>query len=219
MNKKVASILAVLIIVVFIGYIIFDTASPDVKITSEKSEDSLKTDPDKWVVSEVFDPGNGPLKSITVSSSGNIFLGGDSWVACFDRNLKSLWKLKTTKPVTALSVSGDTLYASTLETILIVNSRGELKDEWGPFEDSSIITSVTSNRSYVVFADAGNKIAVVLTRKGEVKTLIGKTGEPFIIPSPYFDVALTADNTLFIANTGNRRVEKRSIEGELISYF
>ena len=219
MNKKVASILAVLVILIFIGYIIFDTASPEPKNKSVVPEENINADLDKWVISNVFDPEAGPLKAVAVSSSENIFLGGDSWVACFDKNLKFVWKLKTTKPVSALSVSGDTLYASTTETILIISSGGKLKEEWGPFEDNAIITSVGSNGSCVVFADAGNKIVVVLTRKGEVKTLIGKTGEPFIIPSPYFDVALTQDNTLFIANSGNRRVEKRSIEGKLISYF
>ena len=219
MNKKVASILAVLIILIFIGYIIFDTASPDTNNRSGKSEENSKTDQDKWVVSKVFDPVTGPLKAVTVSSSGNIFLGGDSWVACYNKDLNPVWNLKTAKPVTALSVSGDTLYASTIETIYIISAGGESKDEWGPFEDNAIITSVSSNGQFVTFADAGNKIVVVLTRKGEVKTLIGKTGEPFIIPSPYFDVALAPDNTLFVANTGNRRIEKRSTEGELISYF
>lgn len=219
MNKKLVSILAVLIIVIFIGYIIFDTASPDSKRTSGKPEESTDTGQDKWVVSNVFDPGTGSLKAVTISSSGNIFLGGDSSVACFDDKLNPVWNLKTTKPVTSISLSGDTLYASTIETILIINLKGELKDEWGPFEDNAIITSVTSNGSLVAFADAGNKMIIILNKKGEVKTLIGKTGEPFIIPSPYFDAVLTMDNTLYIANPGNSRVETRTTDGSLVRHF
>jgi len=103
--------------------------------------------------------------------------------------------------------------------ILIISSRGEIKDEWGPFEDNGIITSVTSNNSYVAFADAGNKMLFILDKTGGVKKLIGQNDGQFIIPSPYFDVALNSDNTLFVANTGHRRVETRSIEGILKSYF
>ena len=62
-------------------------------------------------------------------------------------------------------------------------------------------------------------MVIVLNRKGEVKTLIGKTGEQFIVPSPYFDVALTENNTLYIANTGNRRIETRGTDGTLVSHF
>ena len=59
----------------------------------------------------------------------------------------------------------------------------------------------------------------ILDKTGGVKKLIGQNDGQFIIPSPYFDVALNSDNTLFVANTGHRRVETRSIEGILKSYF
>jgi hypothetical protein len=218
MNKKAVSIIAVLIIVVFIGYIIVDTASPEKEKKTEKSEE-IRFNPDKWIVSKIFDPGNGPLKAVTVSKDGKLFLGGDAWVACFDENMKLLWNVVTPKPVTSLAVSGDTLFASTVETILLISFKGVIKDEWGPYEDNSIITSTSANNSFVAYADAGNKIVIILNKKGELKTIIGKSGEPFIVPSPYFDVALDQDNTLFVANTGNRRIEKRTLNGELINFF
>lgn len=218
MNKKAVSIIAVLIILVFIGYIIVDTASPEKEKKTVKS-DETGINPDKWIVSKILDPGAGPLKAVAVSKEGKLFLGGDAWVDCFDNDMKLLWNLKTSKPITSLAVCGDTIYASTVETIMLINSRGELKDEWGPYEDKSIITSVTANKSNVVYADAGNKIVIVLGKKGDLKNIIGTSGDPFIVPSPYFDVALSDDNTLYIANTGNRRIEKRSIKGDLINFF
>jgi hypothetical protein len=219
MNKKVVSIIAVIIIVVFIGYIIVDTASPEKEKKTEKSED-IKISQDKWFVSKILNPEAGQLKAVAVSQNGRLFLGGDAWVACYDKDLKLIWNLITPKPVTSMAVSGDSLFASTVETILLINSvHGVVKDEWGPYEDNSIITSVASNNSYVAYADAGNKIVVILNKKGELRTIIGKSGEPFIVPSPYFDVALDHNNTLFIANTGNRRIEKRSVNGDLINFF
>ena len=74
--------------------------------------------------------------------------------------------------------------------ILVISSDGKLKDEWGPFEDKSFITSVASNRSWIAYADAGNKMVVILDKQGRVSRIIGQKDGQFILPSPYFDVAL-----------------------------
>jgi WD40 repeat protein len=219
MNKKIAALLSVLIILAFIGYMIFDTIRPQgleksIDITVKK--DSLQ---DFWKISREFKVENGSLKAVTVSPNGNLFLAAGSFVSSYDKDLKPLWNLKTPYPITSLSIYGDTLFASSSEKILIISSGGKIKDEWGPFEDYGIITSVTSNNSYIAFADAGNKIVFVLDKTGRVKTMIGQKDGQFIVPSPYFDVALDSDNTLYVANTGHRRIEIRTIEGAIKSHF
>jgi outer membrane protein assembly factor BamB len=219
MNKKIAAFFSVLIILVFIGYMIFDSVRPGGFIKNENKTLDNDSLPDSWKISGEMKVIEGSLKTITVSPTGNIYLGGDSFVSCYDEDLKLIWNLKTPYPVTSLSNYGDTIFASTMELILIISSGGQIKDEWGPFEDNGIITSVTSNSSYIAFADAGNKMVFILNKKGEVKKLIGQNDEQFIIPSPYFDVALASDNTLFVANTGHRRVETRTIDGIFKSYF
>ena len=60
----------------------------------------------------------------------------------YNQILHRLWSIKTPYPVTSLSNSGDTIFASTVELILVISIDGKLKDEWGPFEDKSFITSV-----------------------------------------------------------------------------
>jgi hypothetical protein len=219
MNKKVTSFLSVIIILIFIGYIIYDIALSETKVTTETKGNDIRMDQDKWFVSKVFDPGRDSLKAVTISSTGFIYLGGNSWVASYDKDFNLLWNIQTAKPIASLSISGDTIYASTLETILLISSRGESLDEWGPFEDNAIITSVTSSRSLIAFADASNRMVIILTRKGDVKEIIKKTDDPFIIPSPYFDVALDENDRLYTANTGYRRIETRKTDGSLISYF
>ncbi len=59
----------------------------------------------------------------------------------------------------------------------------------------------------------------ILDKRGNVKKLIGQNDGQFIIPSGYFDVALDGENNLFVANTGHRRIETRSIDGTLNGYF
>jgi hypothetical protein len=219
MNKKLATLLIVLILLIFLGYIIFDVAFNKDKAVPVNTNARLSDNQDKWVVSGTIDPASGKIKAVNTMQNGNILIGGENFLSCYDQTKKLLWNKKTDKPVTAISVSGDTIFASTIETIRELNTEGEQITEWGPFEDNAIITSVATNNSFVVFADAGNKIVIVLDKKGNLKSMIGKTGDPFIIPSPYFDVAIDGENNIYVANTGNRRVEKRNISGTIISSF
>jgi hypothetical protein len=174
---------------------------------------------DQWIVSKVFEIGSGKLKAVAVTENGSVVLGGVSFISCYDPDFKLQWDHKTEKPVTALAAWGNSIYAGTSETILVLDQNGVMHDEWGPFEGNSIITSIAVNEAYIAIADAGNKIITILDKKGVVKSLIGKSGEPFIIPSPYFDISLGSDNTLYAANTGNRRIETRNIDGTLLGYF
>jgi hypothetical protein len=219
MNRKTASIFSVLIIVAFIGYIIFDSIKPEGHSSEDKTVRLTDSIPEPWKISGRLQIKEGTLKAVAVSSAGNIIAGGDSFVSCYNNDHDLLWSLKTDWPVTSLSVCGDTILASTMELILVISAGGRLRDEWGPFEDKAIITSVASNGSSVAFSDAANKIVVILDRKGTVKKLIGENDGQFIIPSAYFDVALDRNNRLFVANTGHRRIETRTEEGQLVSSF
>jgi hypothetical protein len=218
MNKKLLPVLSVLVIIIFIGYIIFDVS----KTSGSDKDDTIKPSkidiPDAWTITRDFKVSDGKLEAVSVSP-GKIYLGGDSFVSCYDSDLKLIWNLKTSVPITALSNSGDSIFASTKGQILVISLAGKMLGEWGPFEDGSMITSVTSNKKYVAFADAGTKMVFILDKGGEVKKMIGQGDKQFVIPSPYFEVVLDKDNTLFTANTGKHRVETRNINGDILSFF
>ena len=219
MNKRLISILSVLVILVFIGYIIFDSFKSTPSANNEMKDTIVKEIPDAWNISHELKVNEGSLKAVSADPAGRIYLGGDSFVSCYNKDLTLVWNIKTPSPVTALSNSGDTVFASTFEQILVLSRDGKILNEWGPFEDSSMITSVSSNTKYVAFADAGNKIVFILDKGGEVKKMIGQNDKHFVIPSPYFDVDLDNNNNLYVANTGLHRIETYTIEGILKSQF
>jgi hypothetical protein len=219
MNRKLVTVLSVLVIIVFIGYIIFDSVRPSGSAKGETKKAEVNEIPDAWMISNEFKVNEGSLKAVTVAPSGLIYLGGDSFVSCYNKDLKLIWNVKTTSPITSLSNTGDSIFASTMEQILIMNPAGKILNEWGPFEDSSLITSVSSNRKYVAFADAGNKLVFILDKGGEVKKIIGQNSNHFVIPSPFFDVALDSVNNLYVANTGQHRIETYTTDGVLKSMF
>lgn len=219
MNKKFIAIGSLLIILTFIGYIVVDTISSD-KTAKREYEKAKEPSPvDLWSVSRVVDSDDGPLTSVAASIDGKVFLGGDSYVSGYTKELTKLWVHKPAGKINSLAYFNDTLYAASEEMIFLLDMTGNLIAEWGPYEAESIITSVTANGKLIAFADAGVKRVFILDKKGEVLTMIGQTGNQFIIPSPYFDVALFGENTLFIANTGHRRVETWTTDARFLKSF
>jgi hypothetical protein len=217
MNKKLTALLSLIVILAFIVYIIFDaTKSSDKKDTSSTANETLYND--SWTVDRTFHVTQGELTSVAASQDGIIYLGGDSFVKSVNADLSELWNLKTELKITSLSVSNDTIFASTAETILLISKSGRLITEWGPYEANSMITSVSADKRLVAFADAGNKLIFILKKNGELHSMIGQAEDKFVIPSSYFDVVLS-DNQLFAANTGNRRVETWTTDGKKLSQF
>lgn len=219
MNKKLIAIGSLMIILTFIGYIVIDTISSE-KSARRESEKTIEQPPsEKWSISRVLKSDDGPLTSVVVDSDGRIYLGGDSYVSNYSHDLSRIWITKTPQKINSLAFYGDTLYASSDEMIYLLSTSGKIISEWGPYEAGSIITSVTASKSMVAFADAGVKRVFILDKKGEVLTMIGQSGNHFIVPSPYFDVALFGEKTLFIANTGQRRIETWTTDGHFIESF
>jgi hypothetical protein len=217
MNKKLTAFSALIIILAFIGYMIYDAST-----SSGNNEESVTSSDtiyeESWAVDRTYNVSDGELSSVAASHNGIIYLGGDSFVKAVNNDLIDIWKLETDQKITALSVSGDTVFASTTETVLLISTSGKLITEWGPYEGKSIITSVYSNKQFLVFADAGNKIVYILKKNGELYSMLGQAEEKFVVPSPYFDVALS-DDFLFVANTGHRRVETWTVDGKKFSQF
>ena len=185
MNKKAVTILSVLVIVVFIGYMILDVSRSEGPAPAEGIDFNSEV-ADAWMISRELAISEGTLKAVAAASGGRIYLGGDSFVSCYDNDLKLLWNTKTDSAVTSLSISGDTLFASTMEHILVLNPEGKILNEWGPFEEGCLITSISSNRNFVAIADAGNKIVFILDKGGEVKRMIGQNDKRVCYPESVF---------------------------------
>jgi hypothetical protein len=217
MNKKFLALFSLIIILAFIGYIIYDAA----KNTGESEKSTTAADTtyiDSWSVFKTYTSTLGELTSVAASPDGKIYLGGNSFLQLLGSDLTPVWSINTDLKITSIALSGDTVFASTPETILVFSTAGKLITEWGPYETNSIITSVSTEGSFVAFADAGNRLVYILRKNGELHSMIGQSEDKFVIPSPYFDVAIS-DGHLFAANTGNRRVETWSTDGKKLSQF
>jgi hypothetical protein len=217
MNKKLTALFSLIIILAFIGYIIFDATKDSENVdAAETSKDTVYND--SWTLFREMQITGGGLSSVTVSEDGIVFLGGDTFVKSLNSDLTDSWNLNTEAKITSLTLSGDTVFASTSETILVISTSGKLIAEWGPYEGNCILTSVSAGKKFLAIADAGNKRIFILKKNGELNSMMGQSEEQFVIPSPYFDVALS-DDQLFAANTGHRRIETWTTDGKKLSQF
>ena len=87
------------------------------KDVAESSSTVIPEIADSWKVTSTIDPASGKVESVGIMKNGNVVIGGDSFVACYDPELRMLWNKKTDKPVTAISTSGDTIFTTTTKTI------------------------------------------------------------------------------------------------------
>lgn len=218
MKNKILAALSLLIILAFIGYIIYDSARPVSYIEEETATDTANKPADQWMISMEIFISEG-LKAVAADEDGFIFAGGDSFIKCFSSDMKEQWNLDIPEKIRALSFSGDVLYAVSEELIFLISRDGRVTGEWGPYEAGCLFTSISANKDYVAVADAGNKTVFIFRKDGEVISMIGHFGETLLIPSPYFDVYLTEDNILYMAHTGSFRIEKRTIEGKMTAYY
>jgi DNA-binding beta-propeller fold protein YncE len=219
MSRRNATIMILAVVVLFGAYMIYDTGFSKGEKEENNQVAGKDWPDDKWAVKSTYQSTDGELKAVAVSENGTVYTAGENFITATDSLFRKLWNINTPKGIYSLTVKGDTIIAATREELMLFDLKGNLTEEWGPFEDNAIITSVSAKGKMIVFADAGNKIVVALEENGRVKNISGLSGKEFIIPSAYFDVALADSGLYFVANTGHRRIETRDKEGNTIRMF
>lgn len=104
--------------------------------------------------------------------------------------------------------------------VVMYDWNGTLVKRWNSFGENAVITSLAVSDEFVYVADAGNRIVYQCNTNGQLEQKIGEKDEHkgipgFIIPSPYFDIALDDREFLWAANTGRHVFENYNPDGSL----
>ena len=88
--------------------------------------------------------------------------------------------------------------------------------------EKAIITSIAADESSLFIADAGNKVVYHYDLQGNFLNEIGRKDsiqgiQGFIIPSPFFDVAIGRDGEVWAVNSGRHQLEAYDKQGNLKS--
>lgn len=175
-----------------------------------------------------------PMKKVRAVATGpanEMYVAGDRKVLKYSADGEQIGEIALSGEPSCLAVAGadhaapGRLYVGLGQRVLLIDPSGAEAASWSEgLDKQSVLTSIALSEDGVFVADAGNRLVL---RFGDDGTLMGKIGEidpergirGFVIPSPYFDVAVTEDGLLRVTNPGARRIEAYSFDGDLLGHW
>lgn len=164
--------------------------------------------------------------SVMVSGPSNaLYVGGAGEMAILDLEGIRRSLLKVSGLVTALAVEsgGGRIFAAFRDRVEIIGPSGDTVGGWQGLNSNSVFTSIVLLEKAVFVADAGNRLVL---KYGTDGALISKFGdkasdysEGFVIPSPYFPLAVAPDDTLWVVDTGRHRFVNVTKDGRVRSMW
>jgi hypothetical protein len=157
---------------------------------------------------------------IAVDSKGSIYVCGDKAIRIFTPNGNLLNEIVLTDSPRCIATTEDgTIYVGLKGHIETFDSQGKLLASWESLGDDALLTSIAVTKSDVFVADAGNRIIVRYDTAGKIINRIGekdsdKNVPGLVIPSPYFDIAISKDGLLRVVNPGRLRIDAYTFDGD-----
>lgn len=199
--------------------------SPETSGSSYNTMDlisSIKIDPEMILYEEINKPvrtGFNRSRFVTVDSSGTPYLAGDQAI----RKIDSMGRIRDTIELRVspfcLAPAEDRLYIGTRDRIIITDREGKVQTTWPSLGKNAWITSITLDNEHIFIADAGQRIVWCYDLNGKFIRRIGERNSDrnipgFVVPGPYFDLAMAPDGLLRVANPGRHQVEAYTVKGD-----
>jgi len=166
-------------------------------------------------------PKSDVMKGVATGKSGHIYLCGDAGVEVFDSSGKSILSFPTSGTGSCIAVGGDQIFLGMQDRVEIYSASGRLVKSWKVSGREVIITSLAVHKDGIFIADAGDKVVYHCDFDGNLLKKIGEKDPArkipgFVIPSPYFDVAVDPSGCIWVANAGRHSLEKYNDNGDLL---
>lgn len=160
-------------------------------------------------------------RGIAVGTDGSIYVAGDKAIRVFAENGPLLDELELVDSPRCLSVTDDgKIYVGMEDHVEVLDAKGKKLTSWQSLGDRAVLTSIAVLNNDVFVADAGNRIVLRYDTAGNLIKQIGQKDETrnipgFVIPSPYFDLAVGPDGLLRVTDPGRHRIEVYTFDGDL----
>jgi hypothetical protein len=158
-------------------------------------------------------------RNVTVDTSGILYLVGDQAIRMMDSRgrIKDTIELNVTPY--CLIPADKHFYIGTRDRIVIADKKGKVQTKWSSLGDHAWITSITLADEHIYIADAGQRIVWSYDLKGNFIRRIGEKNPEknipgFVVPGPYFDLAMAPDGLLRVSNPGRHQVEAYTVKGD-----
>jgi hypothetical protein len=171
------------------------------------------------------------VRAVATGPASEIYVAGDRAVLKFSSEGERTAEFKLGDEPSCLAVAGadhdapGRLYIGLGQRVALLGPDGVEAAVWSEgLDEQTVLTSIALGEGEVFVADAGNRLVLRFDEDG---SLLGRIGQidpergvrGFVIPSPYFDVAVTEDGLLRVANPGARRIEAFSFDGDHLGHW
>ena len=158
---------------------------------------------------------------IALDSQGSIYIAGDKAIRIFAGSGNLLNEIELTDVPRCLTVAGDgRIYVGMKNHVEVYNDDSKRLATWESLGNDAVLTSIAVSKNDVFVADAGNRIVLRYNTGGKLVNPIGRKDKArnipgFVIPSPYFDLAVARDGLLRVVNPGLHHIEAYTFDGDL----
>jgi hypothetical protein len=163
------------------------------------------------------------LRALAVSPDDNLYIAGDLDLLVLGSDGHEISRLAYEIPVECINIAPENMiYLGLKNQLLVLDEENRINKTWEKINDNALITSIASTENDVFVADAGNKLVWRYNHEGELLNSIGerdvKNGKlGFIVPGPFFDIAIGYEELLWAVNPGSHSLENYTLDGELRS--
>ncbi|HPC95366.1 MAG TPA: NHL repeat-containing protein [Sedimentisphaerales bacterium] len=160
-------------------------------------------------------------RALTLDGEGQLYIAGDKAVRVLSNKgtLEHVIAVSGEPRCVAVSSEGR-VYVGLRNHVEVFDATGERLAAWEPLGDRSFLSSILVAGDSVFVADAGNAVVLRYDKTGKSINRIGEKDPSrdipgFVVPSPYFDLALAPDGLLRVVSPGRTRVEAYTFDGDL----
>lgn len=165
-----------------------------------------------------FPVGSGLLRALAVGPGDLIYLAGEDGLAVLspEGRMEARWPGDQTVSGLAVDEEGF-VYVARRDRVEIRDAEGKVWRTWAVPHPGAWITSLAVSDGGLFLADFGCRGIHRCDREGRIRgTFRGTEPERFVVPSPYFDVAVDPVGYLWVAHTGRHRMESYRPEGSRV---
>ena len=169
---------------------------------------------------ETFPVNANDLRGIAVADSQIVIVAGNQLLK-YNFSGKEIFRKQIVDTANCVTVDDNRqIWIGMRHYVVMYDPQGTLVKRWNSFGDRSVITSVAVSGENVYVADAGNRIVYHCNTNGQVLSKIGAKDEDkgvpgYVIPSPYFPLALDDNKFLWVVNPGMHSFENYNSDGSL----
>ncbi len=170
-----------------------------------------------------FDTGLESPRALAVGPEDHIYVAGEGRLAVFRPDGSNRRELELPGMPSCLAVAaGGAIYVGLTDHVEVFGPDGVPQASWPRPEEGALLTSIAVKGDEVYVADARHRTVwrhrVDGQALGQIEAQAMEDERPvFVVPSPYFDLAVGPDGLLRVVNPGRHRIELYHGDGTPVS--